>query len=221
MPVSVLLRVNMSLRIRRFRERLRQGRPPAPEPRPVPPRYDDCAVLVANSSHEMARAITSQLLTALPGCAIIYAPSLELTKHILRRRRIDLLVASPLLPDGRIGKLDTLLAHLAAPPDVVVVGEVQADTEATFRRVGYRATPVRRALLRQPKPSDKISVLGADLRNDLNNPLQEIVSMVFVAQASGDLSPTTSLALNAIDTAAQSMAGVVAKLEKKIRESVR
>ena len=58
--------------------------------------------------------------------------------------------------------------------------------------------------------------LGADIRNDLNNPLQEIVAMVFVAKASGQ-SETADKALEAISNAAQNMAVVVSTLEDKIR----
>jgi uncharacterized protein YaaW (UPF0174 family) len=67
--------------------------------------------------------------------------------------------------------------------------------------------------------SEHIRSLGADLRNDLNNPLQEIVAMVFVAKASGE-SSATSTALEAIDKAAQNLAGVVKGLETRILGAV-
>jgi signal transduction histidine kinase len=62
-----------------------------------------------------------------------------------------------------------------------------------------------------------ISELGADLRNDLNNPLQEIVAMAFVAHASAGLSPVAEQALSAIQRAAGSMEAVVKNIEDKIR----
>jgi hypothetical protein len=72
------------------------------------------------------------------------------------------------------------------------------------------------------KGDTKICELGADLRNDLNNPLQEIVAMVFVAQSTqnADMNPSTRTALDAIDLAAKNMAQVVNELEEKIRLAV-
>lgn len=67
----------------------------------------------------------------------------------------------------------------------------------------------------------RIRALGADLRNDLNNPLQEIVAMVFVAQATGGLAQPTNQALEAIDRAAKNMATVVSKLEEEDTEVVK
>lgn len=203
-------------RLREREARLEQSAPP----KKLPPRFDDCAVLVANSSHTMAQAITAQLTVALPGCAITYAPTLELTRWILKRRRIDLLVASPLLPDGRIGSLESLLQKLAHPPDVVIVGDVPDEAATQFKRLGYRCSSVVRANRKRPPAREKITALGADLRNDLNNPLQEIVAMIFVAQAGDALSPAAQQALQAINHAAQNMAGVVAGLEGKIRGAV-
>jgi signal transduction histidine kinase len=58
------------------------------------------------------------------------------------------------------------------------------------------------------------------LRNDLNNPLQEIVAMAFVATSSEGLSPVAEEALSAIQRAATNMATVVNSLEDKIRSVV-
>ena len=200
----------------------------------VTPRLDDCAVLVANSTLSMAQAITAELTTSLPGCAIIYAPTLELAGWILKRRRIDLLVASPLLPDGRIDRLGPILERLANRPDVVVVAEGATETKGLFDQSTYRNAQLTASSASSKwrmRPSgiadglvksghDSLAKLGADLRNDLNNPLQEIVSMVFVAQASGGLSPTTQEALSVIDSAAQTLASTVANLEGRIRGKV-
>ena len=69
--------------------------------------------------------------------------------------------------------------------------------------------------------TETISSLGADLRNDLNNPLQEIVAMLFVAKAGGPVANgPTAQALDAIDRAAKNMASVVKTLEDKIRRAV-
>jgi hypothetical protein len=63
----------------------------------------------------------------------------------------------------------------------------------------------------------KISESGANLRNDLTNPRQEIVAMAFVAHTSQGLSPMAEEALSAIQRAAGNMADVVSRLEDKIR----
>ena len=71
-------------------------------------------------------------------------------------------------------------------------------------------------IIHKRKVDESIKNLGADIRNDLNNPLQEIVAMVFVAKATEE-SATTNNALEAIDKAAQNLASVVKGLEDKIR----
>jgi signal transduction histidine kinase len=73
----------------------------------------------------------------------------------------------------------------------------------------------------EPDITQTISNLGADIRNDLNNPLQEIVALAFVAHSSQGLSPSAEQALSAIQAAASNMATVVNKLEDKIRGAVR
>ena len=71
-------------------------------------------------------------------------------------------------------------------------------------------------IIHKRRVDESVKNLGADIRNDLNNPLQEIVAMVFVAKASGQ-SETADKALEAISNAAQNMAVVVSTLEDKIR----
>ena len=202
----------------------------------------DVNVLVINDSHAMAKEITMQLTLALPGCSITYAPTIELAKWILSRRKISLVVSSPVLPDGGIARLRDSLQKLNSPPDVVVVGDLALRSAELFKESSYEFAAVRRmggradlpapisknrptaAASNQaaPPPVDtKIRALGADIRNDLNNPLQEIVAMVFVAQAAGALAEPTSHALEAIDKAAKNMAQVVSKLEDKIFDVVK
>jgi len=215
----------------------------------------ECRVLVVNSSREMAKEMTVELTMQIPGCAITYAPTIELAKLILARRRIDLVVASPMLPDGSITKLKDSLERFTSPPDVVVVGNLSMRNAellggsryefAALRRMhnepsAARAAPkiVRRsAIERQGSPVSSISNagvgsagsvmirdLGANIRNDLNNPLQEIVAMVFVAQedskTEGTASPATMQALQAIERTAKSMAMIVNGLEEKIKIAV-
>lgn len=206
--------------------------------RPAASKSADINVLVINDGQEMAREITFQLTLSFPGCSITYAPTLELARWILSRRRISLIVSSPVLPDGGIGRLKDTLEQLANPPDVVVVGDIALKSAELFGRSGYEFAAVRRigganpsrphslssrppAVPVTPPVDSKIRSLGADLRNDLNNPLQEIVAMVFVAQATGALSESTGQALEAIDRAAKNMAQVVSKLEEKMLNVVK
>lgn len=181
-------------------------------------------VLVVNASTDMAQEITKQLMLEMPGCSLMYAPSVELAKWILHRRKIHLVVSSALLPDGSIMRLQETLPELENPPAVVVVGDLDLRSAEMFQGEGYDLLLTRRlgrvdeGAVHQPE--ERIAELGADLRNDLNNPLQEIVAMVFVAQASNGTPEVASHALHAIDRAAKNMANVVSRLEDKIRSAV-
>lgn len=210
---------------------------PAPEPaRPFPEAYqvpnEECTVLVVNASHQMAKEITMELALQIPGCSIMYSPSIEIAKLMLSRRRINLVVSSPILPDGSVEKLRGALEKLENAPDVVVVGAVSARSAELFTEGSYEFNSMRRLGREvesngpiinrrgQPPIDRTIKDLGADIRNDLNNPLQEIVAMVFVAQAGQAVGATTEQALQAIDKAAKNMAQVVNRLEDKIRDAV-
>lgn len=199
---------------------------------PVNESSSEASVLVINASREMAAEMTMQLTSALPGCAITYAPSIELAKLILSKRHVDLIVSSPVLPDGSVQRLRESLDRLPSPPDIVVIGDrdsaasllgMQSKYQClTSRSLGPRKDPAQQDLFEQTIPpiEKKVQSLGADIRNDLNNPLQAIVAMVFVAKAAAEASPTTLQALDAIDTAAKNMANVVNALEGKIRGAV-
>jgi signal transduction histidine kinase len=221
-----------------------------PDPHPVSER--EYRVLVINSSQEMAKEITLQLTLSIPGCSIMYAPSLELARLILSRRSIDLVVSSAVLPDGGLLRLKSILQARETPPDVAIVGDASAAQLEAFKSGGYEVSHVRRLQSKDEARGDRvlslrgkslrlsapilksntddtdsqisteaISSLGADLRNDLNNPLQEIVAMLFVAKAGGTNSGgPTAQALDAIDRAAKNMATVVKSLEDKIRRVV-
>ena len=192
---------------------------------------EEFAVLVINSSHDMAKEITLQLTLGIPGCSIMYAPTIELAKWILKRRKIRLVVSSPVLFDGGINRLKDTLEDLDAPPEVVVVGNMNINSAELFSKSRYEFSSYRRIGANRSesapvKPEQRprklettIKLLGADIRNDLNNPLQEIVAMVFVAQNSAQ-SAQTEQALTAIDTAAKNMSNVVNALEEKIRGAV-
>ncbi len=196
---------------------------------------EEFRVLVVNSSQEMAKEITMQLNLNLPGCSITYSPSIDLARWVLSRRKIHLVIASPILPDGNISRLQDVLKKKQDPPDLLVVGTTGISDPDLLGLSGYKFSTCRRLGESLPKihrprhlqlaanndVDTNIKTLGADLRNDLNNPLQEIVAMVFVAKAGGESSPATSQALEAIDNAAKNMANVVKRLEDKIRDAVK
>lgn len=207
-------------------------KPPEPENSSPMPSSEISTVLVINASHEMAKEITLQLTLGIPTCSIMYAPSIHIARWILARRHIDLVVSSPILPDGPIGRLRDSLEKMASPPNVVVVGNMNATSAELFGKGGYEFSSVRRlgelsveepvTPKQEALPFDnKVKSLGADLRNDLNNPLQEIVAMVFVAQAGAPSEAGTSQALNAIEKAAKNMAKIVSGLEDRIKGTLR
>lgn len=192
---------------------------------------EDCNVLVINSSREMAKKMTMELSVSLPGCSIIYSPSIELAKWLLKSKKIHLVVSSPILPDGSFSRLSPILETLSSPPNVLVIGNMNIRMAEDLQRTGYEFASYKRMgrknIERTPQASQlpllnvnrRIRSLGADIRNDLNNPLQEIVAMVFVAQ-SGGATELTDQALGAIEQAALSMSEVVNSLEDKIKNAV-
>lgn len=260
-------------------------------------------VLVLNASREMATHISLELHRGIAGCAILYAPSIELARLVLRRTKVDLIVASTVLPDGGVSRLRASLQEHAertsgqSLPTLILVGEAPAEhiesltrrgyalshlhrfessppskgpsvvslsgQELRVRSQGYRRTapatqpsslqiqhppedqrrpsrwsappspaaiadeeaPASLASSETPRdtelPGKRVESLSADLRNDLNNPLQEIVAMVFVARsASTDNDATTKKALDAIDRAAKNMATIVRSIETKIQNAL-
>jgi signal transduction histidine kinase len=171
----------------------------------------------------MAHEITAELSGTLPGSTILFAPTLELAIWTLKRRNIDLILSTDRLPDGPLSRLHDFLESMSPPPELVVLSDVSSTRSQMSSHPGYRFVEVRRLRSRdeegaaEPQLNHSISQLGADLRNDLNNPLQEIVAMAFVAHASDGLSPTAEHALSAIQRAASNMESVVNNLEDKIR----
>jgi len=190
-------------------------------------KYEEYRVLVINASQEMAKEITLQLSLQIPGCSLMYAPTLQLAAWMLKRRPINLIVSDPILPDGNVTKLREVLEDMEAPPDILVVGGINEKSIRAMGASGYTFSEIRRDAARrkampldrkdEPAPlSQAIKGLGADIRNDLNNPLQEIVAMVFVARTTSEREPAVDLALNAIEKAATNMSGVVRGIEDKI-----
>ena len=191
---------------------------------------DSSTVLVINASQGLAQEITVELSRTLPGATILFAPTLHLALWILKRRSIDIILSSSVLPDGPLGKLHEFLELMTPPPELVVISDLTTTRSEMGSHPGYRFVELRRVSMRQqpvpqipPSPAaplSRISELGADIRNDLNNPLQEIVAMAFVAHSSHGLSPSAEQALSAIQRAASNMATVVNKIEEKIRSAV-
>lgn len=186
-------------------------------------------LLIINSNQKMADEITAEFRSTLPHCKIIFAPSLFLAEKILAKNNFDLIVASPILPDGCIIKLKTTLNKLLVRPDLVVIGSLSKKLKQeiaecfTTTSCEYKSTNSPKVInytkSKDTAKQDRIKKLGADLRNDLNNPLQEIVTLLFVAQNMPNEEASTGIksALSAIEKAANNMAVVVRGLEGKIK----
>jgi signal transduction histidine kinase len=211
------------------------GNSSAPTPNPgqnsvlersASPSQGGATVLVINASQDMAQEITVELSRTLPGCSILFAPTLSLALWMLKRRSIDIILSSATLPDGPLTKLHESLELLSPPPELVILSDLSTTRSDLHSHPGYRFVELRRVPTQRAyasastTPTMQIASLGADLRNDLNNPLQEIVAMAFVATASEGLSPIAEEALSAIQRAATNMASVVNSLEDKIRSVV-
>lgn len=189
-------------------------------------------VLILNSNQIMANEITAELKEALPDCSILYVPTIFLAKKIIKHGNYDLIISSPILPDGSVTNLQASLKELTRRPDLVVLGNLSVKlknelAECFVNSSGeYKSTTAPcKETNQQSKVQAKLArirQLGADLRNDLNNPLQEIVTMLFVAQnlPNQDAEPGIKEALQAIERASQNMATVVKGLEGKISKAV-
>lgn len=236
-----------NLRLPKTEERMRNGVPstaPAQGTSPVEVASNEGAtdrrseapnVLVINGSTQMASAITRQLLIALPHANIMYAPTIDLAGWILKTRPIQLIISSEVLPDGGAHKLHSVVRRLRTPPDLLMVGHSVHGSVQELRKAGYKLvsrktigdTALEAPKVKQPIKrhrsvpiSERVSTLSADLRNDLNNPLQEIVTMAFVAKQTREQQALSTDALNAIEKAAKQLAGTVNGLEERIKQAV-
>lgn len=201
------------------------------EKSPLPSAGSTYTVLVLNANRQMANEITSRLAEQVDECSIVYAPTLELARLMLRKRKIDLIVSSPVLPDGHITRLQSTLEGLTDPPDVLIFADAAKKSIGLFEMPGYNFLSIREVqsstdegqqvevLPGENNVEEHISALGAEVRDALNNPLQEIVALVYVART-GPGSPTTDRALTAIESAAKGMANVVWGLEDRLYENV-
>ncbi len=197
---------------------------PSPAPK-TKAAHADYNVLVINSSAAMAKEITLAITTKMPLCSIMYAPGVDVAVWLLRKRKIDVVVSSPMLPDGGVEKLVPVCEVLSPSPDLVIVGEPEPEQIrilSSFGRVhdahGYFSS--NNSSAQSSFNEDPFKKLGADLRNDLNNPLQEIVAMVYVAKAGDRISPVTVQALEAIDKATKGLAETVQGLEERLRKNI-
>lgn len=175
-------------------------------------------ILILNGSAEMAKLVTSELLKSVPGAKLLYAPSIAIAEWLITTRRFHLIISDAILPDGNISRLNRSLSTLENLPDLIVVGEknfkgkqILLDKTYSLQKISDMQSEVKQS---------KVAELGADLRNDLNNPLQQIVAMAFVARSAQGASELTNEALGAIESAAQSMAGVVWGIEEKLLKAL-
>ncbi len=187
--------------------------------------------LIVNASDKMASEITNELKLSLPNCNIAYTPSIFLAKAILKKKQFEIIIASPILPDGCITKLNESLNNLDYRPNIVVIGNLtirlKNEISSCFvnKSCEYKSTkttPYQSTKSKIDQKHERIKKLGSDIRNDLNNPLQEIVTMLFIAQTitSSDQNDGIKSALSAIERAANNMAQVVSELEGKIKREV-
>ena len=183
-----------------------------------PSEFSNLTVLVLNSNRDMANEIARQLIENVQGCQIVYAPTLGLGKLLLKRNNIDLVVSSPILPDGHITKLQPLLESLKQPPDVIVFGDDQYHSGLNlFDSPSYKFISVKN--ITSESSATPVGQVAQELRDALNNPLQEIVALIYVAHAT-ECSAVTNQALIAIEKAAQRMAGIVWGIEERLYRNV-
>lgn len=185
----------------------------------APPQANPARVLVLNNSQDMAKEITMELLLELPGSSITFAPTIASAKGISRMSKFDLIVASEMLPDGPVEQLAEQFARDQNPPDLLIVrrGRVEESRSAIGTTKTYQAVAGRSRETPKQSLHDTMEVLGEDIREDLGNPLMEIISMAYVARASGELNDDTAKALLAIDKVAERMARSINGLEDEIR----
>ena len=205
----------------------------SPPPQDFQSEKPEVKVLVINSCQKMAKEITLELMQSFVGAAITYAPTFTLAKLILNKRNFDVIVSSSRMPDGRVQTLQETLNSKENPPALVVIGDAKSAKGEMLGVSGYLFSSLRKidqAAIRQnirvetasnlQKAPDPIQNLGADLRNDLNNPLQEIVAMVYVARSQAASADVTQEALEAITRATKNLSSVVKGIEQKIRLAV-
>jgi hypothetical protein len=149
-----------------FQERAKKA-PTAPPHQSVS--NASATVLVINASQETAQEITLELSRTLPGCSILFAPTLQLALWILKRRSIDIILSSALLPDGPLSRLHESLEAMSPPPELVILSDLTTTRAELGSHPGYRFVELRRmqpaaSNAKRPAGSNitQISALGAD-----------------------------------------------------------
>lgn len=183
-----------------------------------PPPSEIPTILVVNATTEAAQQITSELSLALPDAEILFAPTIAIAELLIKRRTIDLIISNSLLPDGPESRLESIVQGSTTPPELLVVGG--SFTAERLRESTYSCRLWRHLGEQKQRKRSAVAALGSDLRNDLNNPLQEIVALLYVAKSTGTASPLALQALDAIERATKNMTAVVKGLEEKIRTAV-
>lgn len=180
-------------------------------------------VLVVGLEERLATPLIQNLKNQKDFGQILFAPTLGVAEWLLLKREVSIVISTAILADGQLKDLKKLLYRMAEIPSLIVIGSSE-DVSQELSVIKKRATPpyVHRKphQLDTPAVTQTIKVLGADLRNDLNNPLQEIVTMVYVAKMGSPDASAANEALGAIERAANQMATVVKSFEGKMESSI-
>jgi hypothetical protein len=167
-------------------------------------------ILLINSCQKLAKDISTELSSKIPAANITFAPTITLAKIILNKIHFDIVVSSSFLPDGSCRLIEAFINSQERKSLFFIIKNV-SDVDGLISKLDLPSQIEKHGL------EHMIQDLGADIRNDINNPLQEIVSMLYVAK-SENLSPeVASQALDAIGKAAGNLSSVVKQLEGKIR----
>jgi hypothetical protein len=180
-------------------------------------------ILVVNGDSVLASQVMVQLKQLGSSVIPLFVPSLKAAQLMLRRSSFDLIIGSAMLPDGPLTGLEQDLQKVKNPPPVIVVdtieeaAEVPLDQEYRFAKLRHikrslyqHDIEISQSLLTHDRYIDSVlHEVSTDLRDKLNNPLQEIVAMVYVARNAPSETALVHSALQAIERAAQEMNGAV------------
>ncbi len=173
-------------------------------------------ILIINNSSALAFHLKFELEHLLPGCEMVFTPTIEAAAIMLKSEDFSVVIA-----EASVNKKDLTfqLEQCVAPPNLILVGSEEAEILGLAHSVIFELASVR-AIKPLPHVEDPVQTVGNDLRNDLNNPLQAILASVYVAKHLDAASEEAALALDAISHAASQMASTVRGLESRIRRAV-
>lgn len=181
------------------------------------------SVLVLGVAEKLATPLMENLKSQDEFGQILFAPTLGVAEWLLLKRPVSLVISTAHLPDGELKDLKKLLYRMIDIPSLIVLGshdDVAQEIAVAQRRKAPPLVHRKMHKLDAPALTQSIKVLGADLRNDLNNPLQEIVTMIYVAKMGGVDASVAREALAAIEKAASQMASVVGSFEGRMHSSI-